>query len=187
MGIHGIYKEIGPGTRIALSKLAAEHLQSTGRPLRIAIDISIWLFQIQSSKGMFSSLPLHLATTDKLHRWNKPSSTDILLSPPPPDIPLHPPSFRIRWPKQTTLQAKQTHRSQCRLHPGVSGQTIAQAVRDPLPSRPRRSRSRMRTPAMRRHRRCRTQRGRRYPHVWQRHDLPELDPGKGQRQGADAY
>ncbi|OCL12292.1 hypothetical protein AOQ84DRAFT_386229 [Glonium stellatum] len=51
MGIHGIYKEIGPGERVALSKLAVEKFEQTGRPLRIAIDISIWLFQIQSSKG----------------------------------------------------------------------------------------------------------------------------------------
>ncbi|KAF2812616.1 uncharacterized protein BDZ99DRAFT_569265 [Mytilinidion resinicola] len=51
MGIKGIYKEIGPGERIALSKLAAQKFEETGRPLRIAIDISIWLFQIQSSKG----------------------------------------------------------------------------------------------------------------------------------------
>ncbi|KAF2036633.1 hypothetical protein EK21DRAFT_105944 [Setomelanomma holmii] len=51
MGIHGIYKEIGPGRRIALSKLAVEKFEETGRPLRIAIDTSIWLFQIQASKG----------------------------------------------------------------------------------------------------------------------------------------
>ncbi|KAH5603913.1 hypothetical protein HBI26_062810 [Parastagonospora nodorum] len=51
MGIHGIYKEIGPGRRIALSKLALEKFEDTGRPLRIAIDTSIWLFQIQASKG----------------------------------------------------------------------------------------------------------------------------------------
>ncbi|KAJ4371517.1 hypothetical protein N0V83_004736 [Neocucurbitaria cava] len=51
MGIHGIYKEIGPGKRIALSKLAVEKFEATGRPLRIAIDTSIWLFQIQASKG----------------------------------------------------------------------------------------------------------------------------------------
>jgi hypothetical protein len=47
-----IYKEIGPGERRALSKLAIEKFEQTGRPLRIAIDISIWLFQIQSGKGM---------------------------------------------------------------------------------------------------------------------------------------
>lgn len=46
-----IYKEIGPGRRIALSKLALEKFEETGRPLRIAIDTSIWLFQIQASKG----------------------------------------------------------------------------------------------------------------------------------------
>ncbi|KAF2020786.1 hypothetical protein BU24DRAFT_382758 [Aaosphaeria arxii CBS 175.79] len=51
MGIHGIYKEIGPGRRIAFSKLSLEKFEETGRPLRIAIDVSIWLFQIQASKG----------------------------------------------------------------------------------------------------------------------------------------
>ncbi|KAK3081438.1 hypothetical protein LTS18_006674, partial [Coniosporium uncinatum] len=51
MGIAGIYKEIGPGERISLSKLSVEHLERTGQPFRLAIDISIWLFQIQSGKG----------------------------------------------------------------------------------------------------------------------------------------
>ncbi|KAF2642506.1 hypothetical protein P280DRAFT_497337 [Massarina eburnea CBS 473.64] len=51
MGIHGIYKEIGPGQRVALSKLAVAKFEETARPLRIAIDTSIWLFQIQASKG----------------------------------------------------------------------------------------------------------------------------------------
>ncbi|KAK6006846.1 hypothetical protein QM012_005854 [Aureobasidium pullulans] len=51
MGIHGIYKEIGPGQRIAVSKLAADHYIQHSRPFRLAIDISIWLFQIQSGKG----------------------------------------------------------------------------------------------------------------------------------------
>ena len=46
-----IYHEIGNGERIALSKLATEKIDSTGRPLRIAVDISIWSFQIQSGKG----------------------------------------------------------------------------------------------------------------------------------------
>jgi Holliday junction resolvase YEN1 len=36
---------------VALSKLAVEKFEETGRPLRIAIDTSIWLFQIQASKG----------------------------------------------------------------------------------------------------------------------------------------
>lgn len=49
--ICSIYKEIGPGQRIALSKLAAEHYIRHSRPFRLAIDISIWLFQIQSGKG----------------------------------------------------------------------------------------------------------------------------------------
>ncbi|KAI9846701.1 MAG: hypothetical protein M1837_003756 [Sclerophora amabilis] len=51
MGIKGIYDEIGPGRRVALSKLAVEKFEETGRPLRIAIDLSIWQFQIQSGKG----------------------------------------------------------------------------------------------------------------------------------------
>ncbi|KAI9714980.1 MAG: hypothetical protein M1812_006293, partial [Candelaria pacifica] len=46
-----IYGEIGPGERIALSKLSVQNLEKTGRPLRIAIDISIWSFQTQASKG----------------------------------------------------------------------------------------------------------------------------------------
>lgn len=46
-----IYGELCPGERIALSKLAVEHFERTGRPLRIAVDISIWQFQIQSGKG----------------------------------------------------------------------------------------------------------------------------------------
>lgn len=46
-----IYGEIGPGERIALSKLAIEKYEDTGRPLRIAVDISIWQFQIQAGQG----------------------------------------------------------------------------------------------------------------------------------------
>jgi Holliday junction resolvase YEN1 len=46
-----IYGEIGPGERVALSKLAIEKFEETGRPLRIAIDISIWQFQIQAGQG----------------------------------------------------------------------------------------------------------------------------------------
>ena len=34
-----------------MSRLAVEHIENTGRPLRIAIDISIWQFQIQSGQG----------------------------------------------------------------------------------------------------------------------------------------
>ena len=51
MGIPGILKEIGRGERIALSKLAIEHLERTRRPLRIAIDAAIWNFQNQAAKG----------------------------------------------------------------------------------------------------------------------------------------
>ncbi|KAI1634605.1 hypothetical protein F4809DRAFT_665364 [Biscogniauxia mediterranea] len=51
MGIKGIYKEIGAGKRISLTKLAIDTLEETGRPLRIAIDISIWQFQVQAARG----------------------------------------------------------------------------------------------------------------------------------------
>ncbi|KAJ2972758.1 hypothetical protein NUW58_g9121 [Xylaria curta] len=51
MGIKGIYKEIGPGKRISLTKLAVQKLQDSDRPLRIAIDISIWQFQAQAARG----------------------------------------------------------------------------------------------------------------------------------------
>jgi hypothetical protein len=50
-GTSRIYGEIGAGERIALSKLAIEKFEKTGRPLRIAIDISIWQFQIQAGQG----------------------------------------------------------------------------------------------------------------------------------------
>jgi len=46
-----IFKEIGKGERIALSKLAVEHLEKTQRPLRIAIDAAIWSFQNQAGQG----------------------------------------------------------------------------------------------------------------------------------------
>ncbi|EME45893.1 hypothetical protein DOTSEDRAFT_22018 [Dothistroma septosporum NZE10] len=51
MGIHGIFKEIGPGQRVSLMKLSSDHLIRQNRPFRLAIDISIWLFQILASKG----------------------------------------------------------------------------------------------------------------------------------------
>ena len=34
-----------------MSKLAVEHIEKTGKPFRIAIDISIWQFQIQEGEG----------------------------------------------------------------------------------------------------------------------------------------
>ena len=49
--MHRILKEIGKGERIALAKLAVEHLEKTQRPLRIAIDAAIWNFQTQSGQG----------------------------------------------------------------------------------------------------------------------------------------
>lgn len=77
--LRSIYKEIGPGRRVALSKLAVEKFEETGRPLRIAIDTSIWLFQIQASKGR----RIHKNTCDRsadgcqvvLTRLCEPSTT----------------------------------------------------------------------------------------------------------------
>ncbi|KUI67275.1 hypothetical protein VM1G_03196 [Cytospora mali] len=51
MGIKGIYKEIGPGKRVSLCKLAIDHLEQTGQPLRLAIDFAIWSFQAQAARG----------------------------------------------------------------------------------------------------------------------------------------
>ncbi|KAL1855739.1 hypothetical protein Daus18300_011022 [Diaporthe australafricana] len=51
MGIKGIYKEIGAGKRVSLCKLAVDHLEQTGRPLRIAVDFAIWSFQAQAARG----------------------------------------------------------------------------------------------------------------------------------------
>jgi len=42
---------LGAGERIALSKLAVSHLERENRPIRIAVDISIWLFQVQAGRG----------------------------------------------------------------------------------------------------------------------------------------
>lgn len=48
---YSIYGEIGAGERKALYKLAIEKYEETGRPLRIAIDVAIWQFQIQAGRG----------------------------------------------------------------------------------------------------------------------------------------
>ncbi|KAJ5692911.1 hypothetical protein N7462_002334 [Penicillium macrosclerotiorum] len=51
MGIPGLINAIGTGERISLAKLAVSHLERTARPIRVAVDISIWLFQVQASRG----------------------------------------------------------------------------------------------------------------------------------------
>ncbi|KAI7089272.1 hypothetical protein KC356_g2581 [Hortaea werneckii] len=51
MGIHGVLRELRPAPRISLARLSSDHYTTHSRPLRLAIDISIWLFQIQSGKG----------------------------------------------------------------------------------------------------------------------------------------
>ncbi|KAL6822955.1 hypothetical protein J3E69DRAFT_338315 [Trichoderma sp. SZMC 28015] len=51
MGIKGIYRELGPGKRISLSKLASDSFVEHNRPYRLAIDIAIWQFQNQAARG----------------------------------------------------------------------------------------------------------------------------------------
>ncbi|TKA61691.1 hypothetical protein B0A55_13070 [Friedmanniomyces simplex] len=51
MGIHGLLKELTPPPRHSLAALAATHYTTHSRPLVLAIDIAIWLFQIQSGRG----------------------------------------------------------------------------------------------------------------------------------------
>ncbi|RAO64865.1 uncharacterized protein BHQ10_000877 [Talaromyces amestolkiae] len=51
MGIPGLGKAIGNADRIALSRFAIRHLEVSKRPIRIAVDISIWLFQLQAGRG----------------------------------------------------------------------------------------------------------------------------------------
>ncbi|RAH72868.1 crossover junction endodeoxyribonuclease [Aspergillus aculeatinus CBS 121060] len=51
MGIPGLIQAIGTGERISLSKLAIGHLERNARPIRVAVDISIWLFQVQAGRG----------------------------------------------------------------------------------------------------------------------------------------
>ncbi|KAL4878659.1 hypothetical protein BJY04DRAFT_195337 [Aspergillus karnatakaensis] len=51
MGIPGLINALGAGERISLSKLAIAHLERHSRPIRVAVDISIWLFQVQAGRG----------------------------------------------------------------------------------------------------------------------------------------
>jgi holliday junction resolvase YEN1 len=48
---HRILKEISPSKRAALSKLAIDHFTCTSTPLKVAVDISIWSFQVQRASG----------------------------------------------------------------------------------------------------------------------------------------
>ncbi|KAL4860416.1 hypothetical protein BDV12DRAFT_205089 [Aspergillus spectabilis] len=51
MGIRGAIDKFGQGKRISLASVAITHFKSTGRPIRIAIDIPIWLVQMKASCG----------------------------------------------------------------------------------------------------------------------------------------
>ncbi|KAK2746628.1 hypothetical protein FQN57_002972 [Myotisia sp. PD_48] len=46
--------ELGPGDRVPLGRVAVKHLQRTSRPLRLAVDVSIWLFQVQAGQGGYN-------------------------------------------------------------------------------------------------------------------------------------
>jgi Holliday junction resolvase YEN1 len=46
-----LYQQLGSGKREALATLSLRARQKKGRPLRLAIDISIWLFQVESGQG----------------------------------------------------------------------------------------------------------------------------------------
>jgi len=61
---HRLYQELGPGPRVSLAKLSADHYISTGRRLRLAVDASIWAFQVQAGKGIPHFFPsfFHLET-----------------------------------------------------------------------------------------------------------------------------
>ncbi|KAI5296565.1 hypothetical protein KEM52_000013 [Ascosphaera acerosa] len=54
MGIPGLINYIGSGERVSLAAFAVRFLQERRRPIRIAIDISIWLYQMKASKGGFN-------------------------------------------------------------------------------------------------------------------------------------
>lgn len=58
-----IYKEIGAGERVSLCKIATEHIERhPNRPFRLAIDVSIWQFQIQAARGkIYTPFPRYTA------------------------------------------------------------------------------------------------------------------------------
>lgn len=58
--LKSIYRELGPGQRISLAKIATESLETKGRPLRLAIDVAIWQFQSQAARGASRSNQLIL-------------------------------------------------------------------------------------------------------------------------------
>lgn len=49
--VNSLWKHLGDGKRVSLAAFAAQFYLEHGRPLRLAVDIAIWLFQIQSGQG----------------------------------------------------------------------------------------------------------------------------------------
>ena len=96
---HSIYKEIGPGKRISLTKLAVEKLEDSGRPLRIAIDISIWQFQVQAARGKTNEsagvIIMLYQHTDKKHRRLESRYSHSLLQVASTHWLVHPAHFCI--------------------------------------------------------------------------------------------
>ncbi|RDA90552.1 hypothetical protein CP533_5685 [Ophiocordyceps camponoti-saundersi (nom. inval.)] len=72
MGIKGLYRELGPGQRVSLSKLAADSFEASNRPFRVAIDVAIWQFQAQAARGLFlcSLLPASYKLTPSSGGFN---------------------------------------------------------------------------------------------------------------------
>lgn len=113
MGIKGIYQELGKGQRIALAKLAAESLEKEDRPLRLAIDISIWQFQTQAAKGLFSLLldiPIIDQETNYHHRWYQPRDPYAILQTRSSPCRPNTTDICLRWTSQTSRKAKQAIR-----------------------------------------------------------------------------
>ena len=61
-----IYQEIGPSKRVSLVKLAIEKYEATGRPLQIAVDTSIWSFQVQVARGRTPNLDIESDANEPL-------------------------------------------------------------------------------------------------------------------------
>ena len=85
--IRSIYRELGQGKRVSLSKLASDSFVTDGRPLRLAIDIAIWQFQTQAAQGMrhlYDFKPISKLSQAEPIPPLGPSSTDSPASFDPP-------------------------------------------------------------------------------------------------------
>jgi hypothetical protein len=88
-----IYGEIGSGERVSLAKLSVEKFEKTGRPLRIAIDVSIWQFQILAGQGKLRHIMI--GNDSDYSRWIESGCENFVLSSTPAVITFHPPAVCI--------------------------------------------------------------------------------------------